>query len=311
MQCGVTDPALTQIPLDPATAYIVRNDTLQVIYITRREFDGKKLTMEGIGVEGLLAKRFTIEKDYLPTGENEGKNYVGVVMCDIINDNNPYHWLIADRTKNAAGPSIATYTELTGNVYKYIKMLAKAYDVGIKCVFNESANNVDFIAYDVTGIDVDIPGRTYRLSDELDNASDPEYEYDTSKYYNKARVIGDTFSVVVDQSNGKEVFEYSFKSKSRQKKLTEAEYAMILYGEGEQELAKRGITETFTMKPKPDVNIELGWETVTIGKNINKVTESFCTEIKETWEETYVREHTFGYKADDLDDLVTSLQGEI
>lgn len=312
MQCGVTDPAHVSAALDPATAYIIRNDTLQIAYITRREFDGRYLVLEGIGVEGLLAKRFTLEKDYLPTGANEGRNFVGAVMCDIVNDNAPFRWLTADREKCMVGPSIATYTELTGNVYKYLKTLAQAYDVGFKCVYDEKTNRVNFVAYGVTGYEVDIEGRTYRLSDELDNAKEPNYEYDTSKYYNYARVIGeDSTTVIVDHSAGRERFEYSFKSRSRQKKLSAEEYRAILYGEGEQELAKRRIDEFFVMQPESDANIELGWEAVTVGKNINKVTKSFCTEIKEIWEEAYRREYTFGYRTDDKDNLIISLQGEL
>lgn len=311
MECSVTRPDLVTAILDPASAFIVRNDTLQVAHITRREFDGRRLTVEGIGVEGLLAKRFTIEKDYVPEGDLAGRNYVGAVMCDIINDNAPFRWLVADRAKSMVGPSIATFTELTGNVYKYLKTLAKAYDVGFKCLYNEEANNVAFVAYGVTGIDDDIAGRTYILSDELDNASDPSYEYDTSKYYNYARVLGENLTAVVDQSNGRERYEYSFKSKSKQRSLSTEQYALILYGEGEQELAKRRADEVFVMQPRPGITIELGWETVTIGRNINKVTQSFCTEIKETWEERYEREHTFGYKTDELDSLVIDLQGEL
>ena len=313
IECGVRSSDLADIALAPSTAYIVRNDTLQIAKIERREFDGRNLIMEGIGVEGLLAKRFTKEEDFLPVGVNEGQNFVGAVMCDIINSNKPFSWLVADRAKNMVGPSIATYTEINGNVYKYLKMLAQAYDIGIRCVFDEENNRVNFSAYGVVGIDVDIAGRTYIISDELDNAKEPNYEYDTSKYYNYARVVGeDGFSVPVDHhAEGEEVYEYSFKSKSRRKDKTDAEYSMILYDEGVQELAKRRIDEFFVMQPEPGAKIELGWETKTIGKNINKATQSFCTEIRETWEETVTREYTFGYKTDEHDELVISLQGEM
>ena len=311
MQCGVSDSRDVEFMLDKSTVYVVRNDTCQTAYINKKEFDGQKLTLEGIGVEGLLAKRFTLEKDYLPTGANAGVNKVGAVMCDIINDNSPYVWLRADRAKNMTGPSIATYTELTGNVYKYVKMLAEAYDVGFKCIYDEKTDMVDFITYAVVPYSVDIPGRVYRLSDELDNVKELTYEHDVSKYYNYVRVVGEDLTGVVDQSGGRERYEYSFKSRSRRKSLTTAEYTSILKGEGVQELAKRRAIEVFEVQPKDGQYVELGWEAVSIGKNINVATLSFCTEVNEIWESSYKREYTFGYRVDSKDDLVIRLQGEL
>lgn len=311
MQCGVHDPRDVDFALDKSTVYVVRNDTLQVAYINKKEFDGQKLTLEGIGVEGLLAKRFTLEKDYLPTGGNAGNNRVGAVMCDIINDNAPFSWLRAERGRNMTGPSIATYTELTGNVYKYVKMLSEAYDVGFRCVYDEASNTVNFVTYEVVPYEVEIPGRVYRLSDELDNVKELTYEHDVSKYYNYVRVVGENLTQIVDQSEGKERYEYSFKSRSRRKSLSAEEYASILYGEGVQELAKRRAKEVFEVQPKDGQHVELGWEAVSIGKNINVATLSFCTEVREIWETTYKREYTFGYRADNKDDLVIQLQGEL
>jgi len=310
MQCGVTNPDHVSRILERSTVYIVRNDTFQIAYINRKEFDGKSLTLEGIGVEGLLAKRFTTEADYVPNLAEPYTNNVGVVMCDIINANHPFPWLVADREANRTGVSIATFTEVTGNVYKYLKMLSAAYDVGFKCLYDESTDTVNFITSEPVGYDVDIPGRTYRLADELGNAKELAYEFDLSKYYNYARVIGQDLTVIVDQSGDEEQYEYSFKSRARRGSLGLEQYESILRNEGVQELAKRRIQETFTIQPTATEWVELGWETISTSKNIRVATKNFCTEVKETWESIYSREYTFGYRTDEISGLVIALQGE-
>jgi len=310
MQCGVKDTDHVERVLDRQTVYVVRNDTFQIAYITRKEFDGRNLTLEGIGVEGLLAKRFTTEADYVPDLDHPYTNQVGVVMCNIINANNPFHWLVANREANRTGISIATFTELTGNVYKYLKMLSTAYDVGFKCLYDERADTVQFITFEPVGYEVDIPGRTYRLADELGNAKDLAYDFDISKYYNYARVIGQDLTAIVDQSGSEERYEYSFKSRSRRGSLSLEQYEAILRNEGIQELAKRRIQETFTIQPTATEWVELGWETISSSSNIGVATKNFCTEVKETWESTYEREYTFGYRTDEIEGLVIALQGE-
>lgn len=310
IQCGIENALEVSEILNDAV-YIIRGDTGQAAYIQKKEFDGTNLNIEGIGVEGLLAKRFTQEKDYLPPDGTIGQNKVGKVMCDIINDNRPFAWLVANAAQNQTGVSIATFTENTGNVYKYIQMLAEAYDVGFRCVYSEAANKIEFQTYEVEPLSNHIEGRTEQLSDEIGNIKSAQYERDTSKYYNYALVIGEDATAVVDQSSGNEVFEYAFKSRSKRGTKTLEQYQAILYAEGEQELAKRRIDESFVVEPKDDAYIQLGWEAVSISHAINKLTASFCTEITETWENIYKREVTMGYKADAKDITIINLQGEI
>ena len=170
--------------------------------------------------------------------------------------------------------------------------------MGFRCVYNESVNLVYFQTLEVVSIDTEIAGRTYILSDDLDNIKEAEYEHDISKYYNVARIIGEDQTATVDQSGGGERYEYSFKSRSRRKALTVEEYGQILYSEGVQELAKRKIDESFVVTPVDSANLQLGWEASSASKKLNKTTVSFCTEITETWENVYRREFTMGYKAD-------------
>lgn len=291
--------------------FVVRGDTGQTVYLQKKEFDGSKLILEGIGAEGLLAKRFTVERDYLPPEGATGQNKVGKVMCDIINDNRPFDWLVADADQNQTGVSIATYTELTGNVYKYVQMLSEAYDVGFQCIYSEKDNKVHFTTFEVVPLETYIEGRTEQLSDEIGNIKDATYEHDVAKYYNYAQVVGeDDYTVVVDQSDGGEVYEYSFKSSVKLGSKTTAEYSQLLYAAGVQELAKRRIDESFVVTPQDTENIELGWEAVSISRLINKMTTSFCTEILETWENAYTREVTMGYRADAEALAIIGLQGE-
>ena len=313
LRIGVKEPKLIAPLLNKDVVYVVRNDTRQIAHINVKEFeDGQYLNISGIGVEGLLAKRFTNEQEFIPTGENLGQNYVGRVMCDIINANRPFPWLIADRDSNSHGISIYASTKDTGNVYKTLTTLSKAYDVGFSCLYDEVTNKVHFTTIPVVPMSTVIDGRAYRFSDDIGNVKGIKYEHDSSKYYNYIRMIGENgITAIVDISDGREVYEISKKSRTRQRDMSVVEYQKLLEAEGVEELSKRIANEVFTVEPKITADFKLGWEALSMTKHLDISTISFCTEIKDEFAESgYKKEYTFGYPVDMQEDFVTSLTGE-
>lgn len=321
MDCPVRSPMEIATVMQHDTVYVVRAETGQIARIWKKKFDTEKLTLEleGEGLESMFEKRFTGAREYLPTGENFGVNYVGKVMCDIIRDNSPFAWAVVDALQNQVGRSIYASTANTKNVLYYLELLAKTWDVGFRCIYDEGLNMARFQTYAPTSIAEEIPGRTYRLSDDLGNIKQLEYEYDARKFYNHCSVLGEKdkgsgveYSTVVDQSNGHEKYSFRYKGKSKKKDLSDAEYGKLLYAEGEQQLAKRKLNESFSVQPHEgkNIHIEVGWEVHCTSRFLNMGTVFFCTELKETWESAYGREYTFGYKADMKEDFLTELEGE-
>lgn len=321
MECPVRSPMEIKAVMLHDTVYVVRADTGQIARVWKKNFKSKERTLEleGEGLESMFEKRFTSAREYLPTGENQGVNYVGKVMCQLIKNNNPFSWIIAEEMQNQVGRSIYASTVNTKNVLYYLELLAKTWDVGFRCVYDDQLNMVRFQAYAPTPMSEDVPGRTYRLSDDLANINRLEYEYDARKFYNHCSVLGEKdkesgveYSVVVDQSEGHERYSFRYKGKSKKRDLTDAEYGQLLYAEGEQQLAKRKLKESFEVTPHEgkNIHIEVGWEVHCASRFLDMATVFFCTELKETWESTYAREYTFGYKADINEDFLTDLEGE-
>ena len=303
----------------PETAFILRGDTLQLCWITRKKFENDVLDLAGEGLEGLFVKRFTSEADYLPVGPNLDVNFVGRVMCDIINNNNPFAWAYAERLDNNTGPSIATFTEATGNVFKYLQNLSKTWNVAYGFRYNPQYKRADFKTKEVLPIGVQIPGRTYKLYESMGNIRPVNYTKDTSKYMNFCRVMGEEGHTAfvdirpLDGSNQPigERYDFSIKAKARLGDMGVPQYMDLLQAEGKQELSKRRIDEVFSLEPIGNVNIDIGWE-VDIGSRSLGITRVlFCTEIKEVWEGGYIKNYTFGYQEDPREIEVARLSQEI
>ena len=303
---------IVQSIMADSTAYLVRGDTRQICYITKKEFDGQYLMIDGEGILSLLDKRFTNAVDYLPTGIYENNNKVGQVMCDIINNSDPYPWIVADRTLNEIGEDIATFTKVNKKVSKYLKTLSKAYKIGLDFRYNPDTKKVIFSTYGILSLDTLVDGRGYNLAKEFDNVQKIEYTRDFSDYYNFCRVQGNTQTAFVDlRAEGEEKYSCSIKSSKSQGDLSEDEYLSLLEDEGKQELASKQIDDSFEADLKPDIKLGLGWEVIANSRDINISRLLFCTALKETWESGYNRSFTLGIKTTAKEELLNSLKGEI
>jgi len=299
------DVAHYNIVMDKRILYIVRGDNMKIGYIQKRHFNLENANIEisGISIEGLLEKRMTREQEFTP---NTGLNgSVGVVMCNLINENRPYEWLVADPIKNDIGIQIVAFTNLDGNVFKSIKGIAEAYEIGFTTIFDDSTKKVYFKA-----IEPFEPERIQLLSDELTNIENIEYGSDTTKYYNYLRVVGDEdITVIIDESEGQERFEISLKNSTRKRDMTTEEYQELLRNWGKIELAKRKGDNFYNLIPIDSVNIELGEKVAGRSRYLDFVNVQPCTSIKETWEDTYQRDITIGDKIEALDMLALQIGG--
>lgn len=302
------------------TIFILRNDTMQIQWITRKKFEEGALVLDGQGLESLYAKRFTNDIDYLPTGPNLDVNFVGRVMCDIINSSDPFVWSYAERLDNNTGPSIATFTESTGNVYKYLQNLSKTWNIAYGFKYNPAYMRADFYTKGIIKLSQMIPNRTYKLYESLGNIQPVGYTRDTEKAMNYVRVMGEEgITAFVDarplDASSQPIGEkYSFSIKTKAKKtelISEPDYLSLLKAEGRQELAKRQIDESFEVQPTQDVNIDIGWEVDVGSKSLNITRVLFCTEIKEVWEGGYHKTITLGFKEDPREIEVARLSQEI
>ncbi|MCL1888879.1 MAG: siphovirus ReqiPepy6 Gp37-like family protein [Desulfovibrionaceae bacterium] len=326
VKCPVADSRDMDMIMDREALYIIRSDTLQVGRIWKKEFDleSRELEISGKGAESFLTKRYIANtKEYIPDAGALGLNAAGRIMARLINDNSPPGWLVANETENEVGESIYLSVKNTKNVLSYIEQIAKAYDVGFGTVLDERSGKVIFKAYRPLSIDVDVEGRTYRLSDDLGNIKSLSFATDSEKYFNYISVLGEAdpatgieFSAIVDQSAGGEVHAMRHKGKTKRRAYTDTQYAALLQAEGVIELSRRRVDEAFEVTPKEGtaedrINIAVGWEVFCQSYFVNMQTTFFCTELKELWENIYSREYTFGYRRDMKDEFMIEIEEEI
>lgn len=298
--------------LSDSTLFIVRGDTKQVCWISKKEFDGQYISIDAVGILELLKKKFTTTADYVPVGEFINNNQVGQVMCDIINANDCYSWLSAVRDDNKTGVHIATYTEQTGNVNKYLSSLSKTYSVAIAFLYDDVAKKIVFKTYDIVSRETVVAGRVYVLAKEFDNVNKLSYVKDMTQYYNYCKVIGDTATVFVDKiQSGEAKYSLAIKANKAQGDLSSENYEAVLENLGETELSKRQIEESFEVEIKPDQLLSLGWEVLATNRDINVSKVLFCTAVKESWDTVYRKSYVLGFKPTSKEILTNSLQGEI
>ena len=298
--------------LSDTTLFIVRGDTKQVCWINKKEFDGQYISIDGVGILELLKKRFTTTADYVPVGEFINNNQVGQVMCDIINANDCYTWLSAVRDDNKNGVDIATYTEQTGNVAKYLSSLSKTYSVAMAFLYDEVNKKIVFNTYEIVSRATVVAGRVYVIAKEFDNANKLSYIKDMTQYYNYCKVIGDTATVFVNNIlTGEDKYSLAIKANKAQGDLSEANYEAVLENLGEIELSKRQIEESFEIEIKPDQLLSLGWEVLATNRDINVSKVLFCTSVKESWDVVYKKSYVLGFRPTSKEILTNSLQGEL
>lgn len=272
-----------------------------IAYIQSYKFtDEGTLEIKGEGFLQFLEKRYTIKKEYIPTDENNDK--CGRVMCRIINDNNNNSqtnfmpFFVANEYDNDNGEEIYVSCERKDTLYKKLKTLSEAYEVGMRTLYHPEEKKIYFktIKYpkkDLQDLRV--------LSEDDDNVVSIAMEVDIDKYRNYVLVEGEE-NVIIDIRQDKEkepALELVIQSNKKRGSKTLEQYKKILEAEGREKLSKYLMEEAFDIEPTQDVKVDLG-EYVLCKLDLGYETiykQLLVSEITHTIENSkYTREVAFG-----------------
>ena len=272
-----------------------------IAYIQSYKFteDGT-LEIKGEGFLQFLEKRYTIEKEYIPTTANNDK--CGRVMCRIINDNNKtgqtnfIPFFVADENDNDNGEEIYVSCERKDTLYKKLKTLSEAYEVGMRTLYHPDEKKIYFKTIKYPKKDLQ---ELRVLSKDDENVVSIAMEVDIDKYRNYVLVEGEE-NVIIDirQDKKKEpALELVIQSNKKRNTKTLEEYKKILEAEGREKLSKYLMEEAFDIEPAQDVKVDLG-EYVLCKLDLGYETiykQLLVSEITHTIENgEYTREVAFG-----------------
>lgn len=266
---------------------------------------GAKLTIKGRGYLALLEKRYTIEKEYKQT--SSANKSVGHVISNIINDNKPQSFLIADEKNNALGVEIYTSTDIDNNVYEVITDLMSAYEVGFNTIIDYEKKKVHF--------NIIKKGTVMNTSVSLDdeNLTSNKYELDTGNHFNYALVMGEEgINAIVDQTGGHDALQLVIDSKKKKHTdISNKDYLKFLETEGIAELAKNKAEEHFDIDVTDSVDVNLG-DKVVVKINVGYkeiLKEIIVTSINHSFDKmTYKRSVGFGKPFNLSEELKKSLR---
>lgn len=233
-----------------------------IAYIQSYKFtDEGTLEIKGEGFLQFLEKRYTLKKEYIPTTENNDK--CGRVMCRIINDNikpeqtNLAPFFIANEDENDNGEEIYVSCERKDTLYKKLKTLAEAYEVGMRTLFDPDEKKIYFKTIKNEKSD---DQKLHVLSEDDENVVSIAMEVDIDKYRNYVLVEGEE-TVIIDLRQDKvnePALELVIQSNKKRGSKTLEEYKKILESEGREKLAKYIKEENFDIEPTQNTKVNLG-----------------------------------------------------
>lgn len=275
----------------------------KIAYIQNYNFtEDNTLILKGEEFLQFLSKRYTIEKDYIPSVNSNDS--CGIVMCKIINDNiqdkqtNIARFLVADENNNDVGEDIYVSCKTTDKLYDKLNTLAEAYEVGIEILFNPDDKKMYFHTFknekekDMQKLKV--------LSEDDNNIISISLESDIDKLRNYCLIKGEDLDVIIDLRQDKEeepALELVIKSNKKRGDYTLEEYRKILENEGREKLSKYIKEEAFEIEPIQNIKIDLGeYLLCKIDLGYGMIYKQIITsEIKHTIENgKYSREVSFG-----------------
>lgn len=233
-----------------------------ICYIQSYSFtEDNKLEIKGEGFLQFLEKRYTIAKEYIP--KDNVNDACGRVMCRIINDNikdsqtlfAPY--FEANEDDNDRGTEIYVQCERKDTLYKKLKTLAEAYEVGMRPLFDPDKKKIFFTT--IQNEKADLQTLTV-LSKDDDNVVSIAMEIDSDKYRNYVLVEGEE-TVIIDlrQDKTKEpALELVISSSKKRGTRTLDEYRGLLESEGREKLTSYVLEESFSIEPKQNIKVGLG-----------------------------------------------------
>lgn len=303
--------------------FILTNTSKRIGFVENFSINEKKstLSIKGRGALAILSKRFTKEKSYIPGIDT--KDYVGSVMCKIINDNEPFNIFRVIEKENEIGEEIFTSTKLGDNVYKKLTSLSELYDVGISSLYDKESSKIIFKTLEKSTVAINA------ISSDDGNLLSNVYKCDIGKYANHCVVIGETLKnsntpITVEvrtyranegesEENYKDkIFKIFKKSNLKLKKpkdgsegnISESdieEYKKLLIEEGKEELAKNQIEESYDIDISEDVDVKVG-DMLVVKLNVGYkeiVKNIIVSEIKHSYTKNgYSREASFGKPID-------------
>lgn len=233
-----------------------------ICYIQSYSFtDEGTLEIKGEGFLQYLEKRYTLAKEYIP--KDNVNDRCGRVMCRIINDNikasqtyfAPY--FVADENDNDKGVEIYVQCDRKDTVYKKLKTLAEAYEVGMQTLFNPDTKKIYFKTIKNEKADL----QTLKvLSKDDDNVVSLAMEIDSDKFRNYVLVEGEE-TVIIDLRQDKvnePALELVINSSKKRGTRTLAEYRGLLESEGREKLTQYVLEESFEIEPIQNIKVGLG-----------------------------------------------------
>lgn len=304
--------------LDSINEQSKKANNVRIIYIFTDSFDrigfvenfsidekSEILKIKGRGALALFDKRFFLEnKSYEP--KDSEKNYLGEVMCKIINQKDSFKIFEALEEDNKKGKEVYVNVKEGDSIYKRLTDLAETYELGMSTVVDAKKEKIVFKTIETNTI-------RSAISSDDGNLINNVYKCDIGKYANCCEIVGDsykdgtkeiTIKETVDETNGHgEKFKIYKKSRAKLKDVKDDEkrYREILKAEAKEELSKNKIEESYDIEITDDVEIKVGDKLlvkVDVGyKEISK--EIIVNEVRHNYSKGgYSRDVSFGKPID-------------